>query len=256
MEKKKMTKAAAIELLKNRKVYVNGKSAEIQEKLFELGFEWENHGKSTLYCYNPFLFTMEDKYITTNDDMIGFVSSKKTEISAEEILAICVVDELKENDVVHCYWKNAVGEYCEWLSVVKCGDKDSFDSKVSYCMGAKGIRHLFGLKFNALRDSQECCRPATEEEKKMLIDALKLSSDGRAKHILKEVFGVEDCPFKPFDKVLVRDGYNEEWKPDLFWKKTDDNNYPYLAISNRGFAQCIPYEGHESLVDTNKKPEE
>lgn len=37
-----MTREAAIELLKNRKVYVNGKSAEIQQKLFELGWkQWD-----------------------------------------------------------------------------------------------------------------------------------------------------------------------------------------------------------------------
>lgn len=56
MEKKKMTKEAAIELLKNRKVYVNGKSAEIQEKLFELGFKWQGQGLARVINENsPFI---------------------------------------------------------------------------------------------------------------------------------------------------------------------------------------------------------
>ena len=35
-----MTKEEAKEMLTNTKVYVNGKSKEIQEKLFEIGFKW------------------------------------------------------------------------------------------------------------------------------------------------------------------------------------------------------------------------
>ena len=35
-----MTKEEAKKMLTNTKVYVNGKTKEIQEKLFEIGFSW------------------------------------------------------------------------------------------------------------------------------------------------------------------------------------------------------------------------
>ena len=40
-----MTRKEAVEFLANTKVYVNGKSKEIQKKLFSLGHEWSpsNH---------------------------------------------------------------------------------------------------------------------------------------------------------------------------------------------------------------------
>lgn len=254
MEKKKMTRAAAVELLKNRKVYVNGKSAEIQKKLFELGFEWPMDGKEVVNEDWPFLYTSDTKRIQCGTDMVQFSKDKNSEISYEEILAIDVVDELKENDIVVCGWHSEINS-AEWISIVKEGSATEYEGKVTFI-----LKSAYGndgdLQFDTICDTQEWTHHATEEERQMFINVLKCSEDGRAKHILKEVLGVEECPFKPFDKVLVRDGYNEEWKPDLFWKKTDDNNYPYLAISNGGFAQCIPYEGHESLIDTNKSLEE
>lgn len=92
MEKKRMTKAEAIELLKNRKVYVNGKSAEIQKKLFELDFEWPGVGKEIINQSLPFIYTSHN-YISGGDDMDNFIKDNCAEISAEEILAIEVVED-------------------------------------------------------------------------------------------------------------------------------------------------------------------
>lgn len=244
-----MTKAEAIDLLKNRKVYVNGKSKEIQEKLFELGFEWLGVGKKVVNVDCPFLYTT-DKRISFGYDMELFLVDKRKELCYSEIIAIEVVEELKENDVVVSGHDEG-----EWIAVIRNGEAYNYQYKVFLFLKTPFVLNSI-LGFDSIANSQDWTRPATEEEKQKLIDALKLSSDGRAKQILKDVFCIDDCPFKPFDKVLVRDADNEEWKPDVFWKKTDDNNYPYLAISNGCFAQCIPYEGHESLLDTTKSPEE
>lgn len=54
----------------------------------------------------------------------------------------------------------------------------------------------------------------------------------------------------PFEnKVLVRDGNTDTWRPN-FWGFYNDNNkndYPY-ACCGTVFAQCIPYEGNEHLL--------
>lgn len=58
---------------------------------------------------------------------------------------------------------------------------------------------------------------------------------------------------KPFDKVLVRDDNDAEWKCDFF-SKISNNGY-YNCI-NSWWKQCIPYEGNEHLLGTKNKPEQ
>ena len=54
--------------------------------------------------------------------------------------------------------------------------------------------------------------------------------------------------FKPFDKVLRRDGDDDIWNADLFSHKGDPA-YPYFCTASC-FKQCIPYEGNEHLLGT------
>ena len=49
-----MTREEAISFLDNTKVYVQGKSKEIQEKLFSLGFQWKFDGKKVRHEEKPF----------------------------------------------------------------------------------------------------------------------------------------------------------------------------------------------------------
>lgn len=59
--------------------------------------------------------------------------------------------------------------------------------------------------------------------------------------------------FKPFDKVLVRDGNAYEWQPELFYKINEEGKY--CTLGNVEWSQCIPYEGNEHLMDTVNMPE-
>lgn len=62
------------------------------------------------------------------------------------------------------------------------------------------------------------------------------------------------CPFKPFDKVLVRDYKDEVWKADYFSHyEWDDKIAPYVCVGSY-FRQCIHYEGSEHLLGTDKSP--
>lgn len=60
-----------------------------------------------------------------------------------------------------------------------------------------------------------------------------------------KILGIEkklEAPFglKPFDKVLIRDSYNDDWSADLFSHVDDDSYACYVCVGNR-WKQCIPY---------------
>lgn len=60
------------------------------------------------------------------------------------------------------------------------------------------------------------------------------------------------CPFKPFDKVLVRDNPNDNWFPDFFYRYApdEDDSNPFYCLRDY-YAQCIPYnEETEHLIGT------
>lgn len=49
-----------------------------------------------------------------------------------------------------------------------------------------------------------------------------------------------ECPFKPFDKVLVRNNDEMVWKADYFSHYKDNNDYHYCCIGN-SYRDCIPF---------------
>ena len=61
------------------------------------------------------------------------------------------------------------------------------------------------------------------------------------------------CNFKPFDKVLVRYDDQHVWQIDFFSHYVRGVECPYKCLT-RDFNQCIPYEGHEHLIDTSCDP--
>lgn len=84
-----MTQKEIYQFLDNTKVYVNGKSKEIQEKLFSLGYCWHISGSTEVsHEDKPFLFIYKSFFITYGCDMSRFIESTHREISAEEILSI------------------------------------------------------------------------------------------------------------------------------------------------------------------------
>ena len=83
-----MTKEEIKKFLDNTKVYVNGKSEEIQKKLFSLGYYWyHNKLPKVMLTERPFLFIASDGS-TYSSDMCYFNNHKNTEITAEQILSL------------------------------------------------------------------------------------------------------------------------------------------------------------------------
>ena len=83
-----MTRKKAVEFLANTKVYVNGKSKEIQKKLFSLGYEWSDGDTNVCYTKSPFLYISSSMTFTMGNDMEHFSERILREISAEEILSL------------------------------------------------------------------------------------------------------------------------------------------------------------------------
>ena len=105
MEKKKMTKAEAFEYLKGKKVYVAGKSGEIQEVLFKAGFSWDGSSASqkTESTNEPFLYISDEGSLMYGSNMEFFIRDTNEEISADDILSIEIVEDEKrseEDDII------------------------------------------------------------------------------------------------------------------------------------------------------------
>lgn len=63
----------------------------------------------------------------------------------------------------------------------------------------------------------------------------------------------EECPFKTFDKVLVRNSKDALWYPTLFCRFENElKDYKFKIISGQHYRYCIPYEGNEYLAFTTK----
>lgn len=83
-----MTQKEIHKFLANTKVYVNGKSKEIQEKLFSLGYRWTDGNTDVYYTKDPFLFIYKDMLFMRSNNMEQFTNKNHREISVEEILSL------------------------------------------------------------------------------------------------------------------------------------------------------------------------
>ena len=93
---------------------------------------------------------------------------------------------------------------------------------------------------------------ATDSEKQLLFEALAKENkvwDAEKKQIIDLKPKVE---LKPFDKVLVRDSKSDYWRATLF-SHINENGCYYCVWA--GWTYCIPYEGNEHLLGTNKDVE-
>lgn len=95
-------------------------------------------------------------------------------------------------------------------------------------------------------------RPATDEEKIKLFDALTIKGKywNAEKKVIEDI--KTEYQFKPFEKVLVRDCRSEAWRAAFF---SYINEYKRYVTTSMAWKYCIPYEGNESLLGTIKDVE-
>lgn len=99
---------------------------------------------------------------------------------------------------------------------------------------------------------------ATDEERAEFIAAAEKHFGGKynPKTLRVEPIKVIEpkCSFKPFDKVLVRYG-NGIWGATFFSRYDNKSAWAYVGVDCINWEQCIPYEGNEHLLGTDKSPE-
>ncbi len=76
--------------LRKIKIYVDGRSEEIQEKLFALdrGISWHSGEKRALNTNYPFLFIDKDGCLGYSNNMRYFTETNYSELTADEVLAM------------------------------------------------------------------------------------------------------------------------------------------------------------------------
>lgn len=99
---------------------------------------------------------------------------------------------------------------------------------------------------------------ANEEQKKIIIDALKASKEPKAKEYLKRFFNIEvkpECEFKFRDVVLVRTSEKDKWCAAEFSHIESDRWY--AVFGGIYYKYCIPYnEQTAHLLGTTDNWEE
>ena len=114
--------------------------------------------------------------------------------------------------------------------------------------------HTFGEEEVCTTD---CFVKATDKQRVEFIEAAEKHYGGKYNPETLQVEPVEPkCPFKPFQKVLVRDDdYDGVWKAGYFSHYDEGDEFaPYICVGSL-YKFCIPYEGNEHLLGTNKSPE-
>lgn len=148
-----------------------------------------------------------------------------------------VVDEDLETAVVFDGWANY--DYTEFNTTIN-------HYKISDAWGKGDI----------------CCtllfRKATDEERAEFIAASEKYYGGKYNPETLQVEPIKvvepKCSFKPFDKVLVRFG-NGIWGATFFSRYDNKSAWAYVGVDCINWEQCIPYEGNEHLLGTDKSPE-
>ena len=101
-------------------------------------------------------------------------------------------------------------------------------------------------------------RRATDEERAKFIAAAEEHYGGKYNPETLKVEPIKviepKCSFKPFDKVLVRYG-NGIWGATFFSRYDNKSAWAYVGVDCINWEQCIPYEGNEHLLGTDKSPE-
>lgn len=120
-------------------------------------------------------------------------------------------------------------------------------------VGGSGV--LYINSGNTWCDKHENVRYATAEEKTRLFGVLTKECKrwNAEKRVIEDI--KPEHKFKPFEKVLVRDGKTDKWSVNLYGSKRKVGRYNYMCVGGLS-VYCIPYEGNEHLLDTNKNVEE
>lgn len=203
--------------------------------------------------------TMGKEKVTVNDYILENMDAAQTYIKAveercggklnKETLEI-EKSEFKDGDIV--FMKGIKGGYyANCIFILKSEYKDGDERAFYYAFYNTDDKFTIAEYGNTR--VHYSLRTATDSEKQQLFDALAKKGktwDAEKKQIVDIK---KEHQFKPFEKVLVRDSYNDMWRASFFSHiKEDDGRYVTAGLT---WKFCIPYIGNESLVGTTKDVE-
>lgn len=185
------------------------------------------------------------------EDSFSYETEKYTLAAKEETIDTLKIEnpEFKDGDI-------AFADYGNRQNVFIVSDKtdlsEGYNSFISLCLN--GVTTL-DMEYRRSFFKKDLCklRLATEEEKRQLFSVLE--KEGKAWDAeKKQIVDIKkELQFKPFEKVLVRDSYDDMWRASFFSQiKEDDGRYITTGLI---WKFCIPYIGNESLVGTTKDVE-
>ncbi len=113
--------------------------------------------------------------------------------------------------------------------------------------------NLWGIKLYGLFHTLDF-RKATDNERAQFFALAEAHYGGRFNSKTLE-FDIPKPkhPFKPFDRVLVRDCDDQVWLPNILVRLRDTESRQYECIDTC-YIQCIHYEGNEHLYNTTDAP--
>lgn len=153
----------------------------------------------------------------------------------------------KRGDVVYNPNSGMLAIFEGWVN----NDYTEFNTTLNYYND-----HTFGEEEVCATD---CFVKATDKQRVVFIEAAEKHYGGKYNPETLQVEPVKvvepKCSFKPFDKVLVRDDEEDVWKAGYFSHyEEDDKIFPYVSVGGY-YKLCIPYEGNQHLLGTDKSPE-
>ncbi|AMD85095.1 hypothetical protein SAMN05444369_101317 [Capnocytophaga haemolytica] len=97
--------------LRNTKIYVNGKSKELQEKLFKMGCIWKDSRNNTvaIYLECPFIYINSKLELFEGNNMNVFCNTERKELQVQDVLDYEIPkkdwkEELKEGNICLRFW--------------------------------------------------------------------------------------------------------------------------------------------------------
>lgn len=183
-----------------------------------------------------------------NDTAYGYIRELENRCGGKlnlETLKIEKQLEFKDGDIV--FMKGIKGGYfANCIFILRSEYKDGDERAFYYAF--YNADDKFTIAEYGYTRVHYSLRPATDSEKLQLFDALA-KKNKRWDREKKQIVDIKkELQFKPFEKVLVRDSYDDMWRASFFSHiKEDDGRYVTTCITWRF---CIPYEGNEHLLGT------
>lgn len=206
---------------------------------------WDRSGRD-----NPLvvLFNNEKEEVVICYNNDGVFSTEKKEDGLDLMLEIPEYMTFKDGDII-------AYDDCDTMAIINA---EFFKNDSGDICSKSYITVLDKKNLQQFSASMNSARLATEEEKQKFVNILKESKELKAKVYLKRFFGIEEkqeYEFKPFDRVLVRDGNDGCWHADIFSHKNKDRGRYYCT--GYEWRQCIPYNDQTAhLLGTTDNWEE